>query len=39
MKTSLKILTRESVVFEDDLMNDAGSGFPEANAILGSSSG
>ena len=33
------IITRKRVVLQDDLMNDAAAGFPEANSVLGSSSG
>ena len=33
------LLTGESVVLEDDLMDDSGSGLPEADSVLGSGRG
>ena len=33
------IITRESVVLEDDLVNDTAAGFPEADAVFGSGRG
>ena len=31
--------TGKCVVFKDDLMDDSGSGFPEAHAVLGARGG
>ena len=32
-------LTREGVILEDDLMDDAAAWFPESDSVLGSSGG
>ena len=39
MQNDLSCLTWESVVLQDDLMNDTTAWFPEAHSILGSCGG